>query len=128
MAKDSKKKKAHEARGRRGRGPTRQREEGGNGVRGEGGSPTAARTGRAVNPTAVPRLWSGSVSTEWWQSTGGGRGSRRWVQFVRWTLRMADPRGVVAPAAVRSSVRPYSAMGEVKMVPWDRGEVVKLKS
>jgi hypothetical protein len=59
---------------------------------------------------------------------GGGRGSQRWGQFGRWTLGMVGPRRVAAPAAVRSPVRPYSATGKVKMVPWDRGEVVKLKS
>jgi hypothetical protein len=79
-----------------------------------------------VNPTAVPRRWSGSTSTEWWQSTSGGRVSRIWGQFGRWTLGMAGPRRVVGSAAVRSPVRPSSATGKAKMVPWDRGEVVKL--
>jgi hypothetical protein len=31
-----------------------------------------------VNPTTVPRRWSGSALTERWQGMNGGRGSRRW--------------------------------------------------
>jgi hypothetical protein len=41
---------------------------------------------------------------------------------------MVGLRWVVAPAATRPLVRPHSATGKVKMVPWDRGEVVKLKN
>jgi hypothetical protein len=93
---------------------------GGNGVRwgrravhdGENWSP--------VNPTVVPRRWSGSASMEWLQSMRGGRGLRRWGQFGWWTLRMAGPRRVAGSAAVRSPMRPSSATGKAKMVPWDR--------
>jgi hypothetical protein len=58
------------------------------------------------------------------------RGRRSWWrgQFGRSVLGMAGPRWVAASAAVRSPVRPRSATGEVKMVPRDRGEVVKLMS
>jgi hypothetical protein len=81
-----------------------------------------------VNLTAVPRRWFGSASMEWWQSTSGGRGLQRWGRFGRWTLGIVGPRRVAGSAAVRSPVRPSSATGKAKMVPWDRGEVVKLQS
>jgi hypothetical protein len=100
---------------RRGRGPTRQREEG---VTASGGR-RAVHGGEnrsPVNPTAVPRRWSGSMSTEWWQSTSGGRGSRRWGQFGRWTLEMAGPRRVAGSTAVRSPARPTGVIGEGKKV------------
>jgi hypothetical protein len=109
---------AHEERGRRGgcrgRGPTRQREEG---VTASGGRRRAVRGGEnrsPVNPTAVPRRRSSSGLTKWWQSTGGGRGSRRWSQFGRWTLGMASPRRVAGSAAVRSLTRPTGVIGEGK--------------
>jgi hypothetical protein len=59
---------------------------------------------------------------------GRGRGSWWRGQFDRRVLGMVGPRRVAAPAAVRPSVRPHSVTREVKMVPWDRGEVVQLKS
>jgi hypothetical protein len=67
--------------------------EGGDGVRGEGGGRSAAGENRSpVNPTAVPRRWSGSGWTGWWQSTSGGRGSQRWGQFDWWRPRVVGPR------------------------------------
>jgi hypothetical protein len=36
--------------------------------------------------------------------------------------------GVATSVAVRSPVRPHNATGEAKVVPRDRGEVVKLMS
>jgi hypothetical protein len=45
-----------------------------------------------VNPTAVPRRWSGSRWMGWWQSTSGARGSRRWSQFDRWMPGVAGPQ------------------------------------
>ena len=44
-----------------------------------------------VNPTAVPRRWPGSTWMEWWQSTSGGRGSRRWSQFGQRVPGVAGP-------------------------------------
>jgi hypothetical protein len=75
----------HEERGRRGgrRGPMRQREERGDDVRGGGGGRSTAGENRSpVNPTVVPRRWSGSEWMERWQSTSGGGGSWRWSQFA----------------------------------------------
>jgi hypothetical protein len=87
---------------------------GGNCVKRKGGRFARGGENRSpVNPTVVPRWWSGSGSTGWWHSTSRGRGSWRWGQFGRWMLGMAGPRRVAAPAAVRSPVRPYSATGEV---------------
>jgi hypothetical protein len=64
------------AGGRRGCGPTRQREEGGNGVeRATGGG---VRTGRAQSPVwsaVVLRREPDFVTEEWWRGTGEGRGS-----------------------------------------------------
>jgi hypothetical protein len=76
----------------------------------------------------VPHRWSGSVLTEWWQSTGGGRGSRRWSQFGRWTLEMAGPRRVAGFAAVRSSARPTGIICKGKKVCHACGEVAELRS
>jgi hypothetical protein len=59
---------------------------------GGGGERSAAGENRSpVNPTAVPRRWSGSGWTGWWQSTSGGRGSRRWGKFDRWRPGVAGP-------------------------------------
>jgi hypothetical protein len=80
-----------------------------------GGRRRAVRGGEnqsPVNPTAVPRRWSGSVQMEWWQSTSRGRGSRRWNQFGRWTPWMASPRRVAGSAVVRPTARPMSEIGE----------------
>jgi hypothetical protein len=81
-----------------------------------------------VNPTAVPRQWSGSVWTEWWQSTSGGRGSRRWSQFGRWMPGMAGPWRVAGSAAVRPPARPTGEIGKGEKVCRARGEVAELKS
>jgi hypothetical protein len=82
--------------GRRGRGTTRQRGRGETASRGEGGERSAVGENRSpVNPMAVPRRWSGSGWTGWWQSTSGGRGSQRWGQFDRWRPGVAGPRRVV---------------------------------
>jgi hypothetical protein len=67
-----------------------------------------------VNPTAVPRWWSSSEWMEWWQSTSGGRGSRRWSQFGRWMPGMAGPWRVADSAAVRPPARPTGEIGEGK--------------
>jgi hypothetical protein len=77
-----------------GAGP-RVREGEGRRRQGGGGERSAAGENRSpVNPTAVPRRWSGSGWTGWWQSTSGGRGSRRWGQFDRWRPEVAGPRRV----------------------------------
>jgi hypothetical protein len=73
-------------RAREGRGRRRQGRGGGRSIAGENRS--------RVNPMAVPRRWSGSGWTGWWQSTSGGRGSRRWSQFDRWMPGVAGPRRV----------------------------------
>jgi hypothetical protein len=93
--------------GRRGHGPTHQREERGDSIRGEEGGRSVAGENRSpVNPTAVPRRWPVSEWMEWWQSTSGGRGSRRWSQFGRWMPGVAGPRRVAGSAAVRPPARP----------------------
>jgi hypothetical protein len=84
--------------GRRGRhhghGPMLQKGRGET-ASGGGGDQSAAGENRSpVNPTAVPRRWSGSGWTGWWQSTSGGWGSRRWGQFDRWRPGVAGPRRV----------------------------------
>jgi hypothetical protein len=62
---------------------------------GGGGERSAAGENRSpVNPTTVPRRWSGSGWSGWWQSTSGVRGSRRWGQFYRWRPGVAGPRRV----------------------------------
>jgi hypothetical protein len=71
-----------------------------------GGWSAAGENRSSVIPMAVPRLWSGSEWTEWWQSTSGGRGSRRWSQFGRWMPGVAGPRRVAGSAVVRPPVRP----------------------
>jgi hypothetical protein len=74
-----------------GTGP-RAREGEGRRRQGGGGERSAAGENRSpVNPTAVPRRWSGSGWTGWWQSTSGGRGSRRWGKFDRWRPGVAGP-------------------------------------
>jgi hypothetical protein len=122
---------AHEERGRRdgrrGCGPTHQREEG-DGVWGRRRAVHGGENRSPVNPTAVPHRWSGSEWTEWWQSTSGGRRSWRWSQFGRWTPRMAGPRRVAGSAAVRPPARPTGEIGEGKKVCRPRGEVAELKS
>jgi hypothetical protein len=70
-------------RAREGEGRRRQGGVGERSAAGENWSP--------VNPTAVPRRWSGSGWTGWWQSTSGGRGTRRWGQFDRWRPGVAGP-------------------------------------
>jgi hypothetical protein len=81
-----------------------------------------------VNPTAVPRRWSSSEWTEWWQRTRGGRGSQRWSQFGRWMPGVAGPRRVVGSAVVRPPARPTGGKGKGKKVCRARGEVAELKS
>jgi hypothetical protein len=72
--------------------PERER---GDDVRGGGGERSAAgENPLPVNPTAVPRRWSGSGWTGWWQSTSGGRGSRRWGQFDQWRPGVVGSRWV----------------------------------
>jgi hypothetical protein len=78
----------------------------GDDTRGRGGRSAAGENQSPVNPTAVPRRWSGYEWTEWWQSTSGGRGSQRWSQFGRWMPGVAGPRRVAGSAAVRPPVRP----------------------
>jgi hypothetical protein len=90
---------AHEERGTARRTPWAQahvpERERRDSVRGGGGERSVAGENRSpVNPTEVPRRWSGSGWTGWWQSTSGGRGSRRWGQFDRWRPRVAGPRRV----------------------------------
>jgi hypothetical protein len=70
----------------------------------------------------VPGGWGGGLL---WPEVGGYGGG----------VNLADKRLVwpthgegAASAAMRSPVRPHSAMGEAKVVPRDRGEVVKLMS
>jgi hypothetical protein len=79
----------------------RAREGRGDGVRGEGvGRSVAGENRSPVNPTTVPRRWSGSGWTGWWQSTSGGRGSQRWSQFDRWMPGVAGPRWVAGARGV----------------------------
>jgi hypothetical protein len=61
----------------------------GGGDRG-GGEPIGARP--PVRFAAVLRWGPSSVTTEWWQGTGGGRGLRWWGQFGRRALKTAGPR------------------------------------
>jgi hypothetical protein len=78
-----------------GAGPRAREGEGRRRQGGGGGERSAAGENRSpVNPTVVPRRWSGSGWTGWWQSTSGGRGSRRWGQFDQWRPRVAGPRRV----------------------------------
>jgi hypothetical protein len=73
---------------------------------GGGGRSAAGENRSSVIPTVVPRRWSGFEWMEWWQSTSGGRGSRRWSQFGRWMPGVAVPRWVAGSTAVRPPVRP----------------------
>jgi hypothetical protein len=99
------------------------------GLRGEGTNrPGSGKTDRRRGSAAVLRRGSGSGWSGRWASVARGRGSWEQGQFGWRVLGMASPRRVAAPAVVRLPVRPHIATGEVKMVRWDRGEVVKLKS
>jgi hypothetical protein len=72
----------------------------------------------------VPVLggWGGGlVRPEVWGHGGG-------VNLADKRLVWPTHGGVAASVAVRSPVRPRSATGEAKVVPRDRGEVVKLTS
>jgi hypothetical protein len=69
---------AHEERGRCGQtswARAHARERGGVTALGGGRFARGGENRSPVNPTVVPRRWSSSVSTGWWQSTSGGRGS-----------------------------------------------------
>jgi hypothetical protein len=122
---------AHEgdgAGGRRERGPTRQREGvptalgGGGDLAGVGKSAADEVPRWSSGVVPVPGGWGGGLL---WPEVGGHGGG----------VNLADKRLVwpahgegAAFAAVRSPVRPRSATGEAKVVPRDRGEVVKLMS
>jgi hypothetical protein len=94
-----------------GAGP-RAREGEGRRCQGGGGERSAAGENRSpVNPTVVPRRWSGSGWTGWWQSTSGGRGSWRWGQFDRWRPGWPVHGRWRALAAVKSPARPPGAIG-----------------
>jgi hypothetical protein len=74
-----------------------------------GGRPVGARP--PVRSAAVLRRGLGSVTTEWCQGTGGGRGLWWWGQFGR----RADGRSTTrwrAPAAVGSPVRLSGVIGK----------------
>jgi hypothetical protein len=62
----------------------------GGGDRGGGGEPIGARP--LVRSAAVLHRGPGSMMTEWWQGTGGGRGLRWCGQIGRRALGMAGPR------------------------------------
>jgi hypothetical protein len=90
--------------------------EGGDCIRGEGGGRSAAGENRSpVNLTAVPRRWSGSGWTGWWQSTSGGRGSQSWSQFDRWMPGVAGPRLVAGARGGEVAGEATGAIGDEKV-------------
>jgi hypothetical protein len=66
-----------------------------------------------VNPTTVPRWWSGSGYTGWWHSTRRRYGVTE-VGSI-WSVGAWNSRSAVrwrAPAAVMSPARPLGVIGE----------------
>jgi hypothetical protein len=83
---------AHRREERRGQMPWARAHASGGGGGNDVGGERRVVCGSENRPlVAVLHRWPGSASMEWWQSTGGGRGLRRWGQFGRWTLGVAGP-------------------------------------
>jgi hypothetical protein len=90
--------------------------EGGDGVRGGGGGRAAAGENRSpVNPTAVPRRWSGFGWTGWWQSTSKVGGHGGGVNLTGGCLGWPVHGGWQALAAVKSPARPLGTIGDEKV-------------